>query len=131
MTAAIQAIYRYPVKGLSPEQLEPLYQRSLAISKKLDGEKSQGYASALSQYGSYLFSRNEYSAAQRTYEQVLKIQQSIAPAKDDYSTLGALQMLGNLYWQTNQHQKAIAMFDRWIDASLLMIPASWLWVWRW
>jgi CHAT domain-containing protein/Tfp pilus assembly protein PilF len=99
------------------EQLEPLYQRSLAISKKLDGEKSQGYASTLSQYGSYLFSRNEYSAAQRTFEQVLKIQESIAPAKDDYSTLGALQMLGNLLWQTNQHQKAIAMFDRAIAVS--------------
>lgn len=99
------------------EQLEPLYQRSLAISKKLDGEKSQGYASTLSQYGSYLFSRNEYSAAQRTYEQVLKIQEAIAPTKDDYSTLGALQMLGNLFWQTNQHQKAIAMFDRAIAVS--------------
>jgi CHAT domain-containing protein len=99
------------------EQLEPLYQRSLAISKKLDGERSQGYASTLSQYGSYLFSRNEYSAAQRTYEQVLKIQEAIAPTKDDYSTLGALQMLGNLLWQTNQQPKAIAMFNRAIAVS--------------
>ena len=99
------------------ENLEPLYQRSLALSKKLDGEKSQGYASTLGQYGSFLFSRNEYSAAQRTYEQVLKIQEAIAPAKDDYSILGSVQMLGNLFWQTNQQQKAIQMFDRAIAIS--------------
>src|SRR5262249_44544247 len=35
-----------------------------------------------------------------------------AKTKNDISLLSPIQLLANLYWQTNQHQKATAMFDR-------------------
>ncbi|HEY5950176.1 MAG TPA: tetratricopeptide repeat protein, partial [Kofleriaceae bacterium] len=94
------------------EDLEPLVQRQLALTKKLDGEKSVMYTSQLSTYGALLNIRNEYSAAQRVYEQVLALHESIAPSKTDITLLGPIQMLASVYWQTNQQPKAIALYDR-------------------
>jgi CHAT domain-containing protein len=94
------------------EDLEPLLKRQLELTKKLDGEKSVMYATQLSTYGTLLNVRNEYSAAQRVFEQVLALQESMAPSKTDISLLGPVQMLASVYWQTNQQQKAIAMYDR-------------------
>jgi CHAT domain-containing protein/tetratricopeptide (TPR) repeat protein len=94
------------------DELDPLYQRMLALTKKLDGENSQMYALALMQYGTMLNQRNEYSSAQRLYEQSLKVHEAVAKTKDDISLLSPIQLLANLYWQTNQRQKATAMFDR-------------------
>nr|MBA3464471.1 CHAT domain-containing protein [Deltaproteobacteria bacterium] len=94
------------------DELEPIYLRMLAMSKKLDGENSVQYASSLTQYGSMLNQRNEYSAALRIYEQALKIHEALAPAKDDLSLTGPLQILASTYWMTNQKAKAIAIYDR-------------------
>lgn len=94
------------------EELEPLLKRQLELTKKLDGEKSTMYASQLSTYGALLNIRNEYSSAQRVYEQVLALHESIAPSKNDMSLIGPIQMLASLYFQTSQHQKAIALYDR-------------------
>lgn len=99
------------------EDLEPLMQRELALTKKLDGEKSIMYASQLSTYGALLNVRNEYSAAQKVYEDVLALQESLAPSKDDIQLLGPIQMLASIYFQTNQQPKAIALYDRAIAIS--------------
>jgi CHAT domain-containing protein len=94
------------------DELEPLLKRQLELTKKLDGEKSVMYATQLSTYGTLLNMRNEYTAAQRIYEQVLALQESLAPSKTDISLLGPIQVLASVYWQTNQQQKAIALYDR-------------------
>jgi CHAT domain-containing protein len=94
------------------DELEPLLKRQLELTKKLDGDKSIMYASQLSTYGTLLNIRNEYTAAARIYEQVLALHESIAPSKTDISLLGPVQMLASVYWQTNQQQKAIALYDR-------------------
>lgn len=99
------------------EDLEPIVQRQLALTKKLDGEKSTAYASQLSTYGSLLNVRNEYTSAQRVYEQVLAIYESIAPSKDDMTLLSPIQVLAGVYFQTGQHQKAIALYNRAIAIS--------------
>jgi CHAT domain-containing protein len=92
------------------EEVDPLHARMLAISKKLDGETSKNYAIQLVQYGGVLYAHNEYTAAMRAYEQALKIEEAIAP--NDSMLQSEVQMLGNLYWATNQRPKATAMFDR-------------------
>jgi len=94
------------------EELEPYVQRELALAKKLEGEKSVQYASYLSTYGALLNVRNEYSAAQRVYEQHLALQESMAKTKDDIGLVSSIQMLASVYWQTNQQQKAMALYDR-------------------
>ncbi len=115
------------------DELEAFYQRMLTMTKKLDGEQSQAYATQLTMYATVLNQRNEYSSAQRIYEQVLKLSESLAPSKDDSSLLGPIQSLAALYWQTNQKPKAIALYDRAIaistndPKSTVMIKASTLW----
>jgi CHAT domain-containing protein len=99
------------------EDLEPLVQRQLALTKKLDGEKSTMYATQLSTYGALLNVRNEYTSAQRVYEQALVIQESMAASKNDISLVGPIQVLASIYWQTNQQPKAIALYDRAIAIS--------------
>lgn len=94
------------------DELEPIYLRILALSKKLDGEGSVQYAGNLMLYGTLLNQRNEYSSALRIYEQAFKIQEAAAASKDDLSLLGPLQALASTYWQTNQKQKAVALYDR-------------------
>lgn len=94
------------------DELEPIYLRILAMTKKLDGETSMMYASQLTTYGSLLFQRNEYSAALRIYEQAYKIYEALAPNKDDISLASHLQILASTYWQTNQKDKAIKIYDR-------------------
>ncbi len=99
------------------DDLEPLLQRQIALAKKVEGEKSPMYSTQLTMYGSLLNLRNEYSSAQRVYEQVLALQESIAPSKDDFSLISPLQVLASVYWQTNQQPKAIALYDRAIAIS--------------
>jgi len=94
------------------DELEPLYVRMLAISKKHDGEASLSYASQLSMYATLLNARNEYSSAQRVYEQALAIHEALAKTKDDPQLLSAIQAAASVYWQTNQKPKAIALYDR-------------------
>ncbi len=94
------------------DELEPIYLRMLVLSKKLDGEGSVQYAGNLTQYATLLNQRNEYSSALRIYEQAFKIHEAAAASKDDMSLLGPLQALASTYWQTNQKQKAIALYDR-------------------
>src|SRR5690606_25917040 len=75
------------------------------------------YASQLTSYGALLNVRNEFSSAERVYEKVLKLYESLAPSKNDISLLGPIQMLASIYWQTNQQQKAIALYNRAIAIS--------------
>ncbi len=95
------------------EELEPLIKRIVAITRKVDGEQSQSYAQQLMTYAGLLYTRNEYSSAQRLYEESLKIHEALAvTSKDELMLLGPLQVLANVYWQTNQRGKAIALYDR-------------------
>lgn len=94
------------------DDLEPLIKRQVELTKKIDGEKSAMYASQLTMYGALLNARNEYSAAQRVYEQVLALNEALAPTKNDISLIGPIQTLAGVYWQTNQQAKAIALYDR-------------------
>lgn len=94
------------------DELEPLYLRILALTKKIEGETSILYASQLTTYGSLLFQRNEYSSALRIHEQAFKIYEAVAPSKDDISLASPLQILASAYWQTNQKDKAIKIYDR-------------------
>jgi CHAT domain-containing protein len=94
------------------DDLEPLEQRMLATTKALDGERSLAYAEQLSQYGTFLITRNEYAAAQQIYEQSLAIHEALAPNKMAYDLLSPTLSLAHLYWQTNQRPKAMAFYDR-------------------
>lgn len=93
------------------DELEPIYLRILAISKKVDGEGSTMYAGNLQQYGNLLNQRNEYSAALRIFEQAYKIYEA-AVGKDQLQLTGPMQLLASTYWMTNQRPKAIALYDR-------------------
>ena len=110
------------------DELEPYYQRLLAIIKKLDGDASVPYAQQLTTYGSLLLTRNEYSSAQRLYEQAVRIYEA-SPAQPTLLT-SALQLVGTSQWMLGQHAKAIATFDRAIANSLkdptpnVMVKAS-------
>jgi CHAT domain-containing protein len=92
----------------STGELDPLYQRYIAVSKQLHGETDRMYAHDLARYASYLSVRGEIVAARRAYEQALKIQDAI---KEDPS--GTLMSLGLLYMQTDQ-SKAKTAFDRYL-----------------
>jgi CHAT domain-containing protein len=115
------------------EDLEPLNQRMLAITKKLDGERSLAYANQLTSYGAMLFTRNEYSSAERAYEQSLTIREALASPKDEASLISALQVLANLYWNTNRQQRAIALYDRSValaesaQNTPIITRAAWIW----
>jgi CHAT domain-containing protein len=104
------------------DELDPIYQRQIALVKKHHGDQSREYAAALTQYGTLLNSRNEYSAALRLYEQALKITE--ATAKDDMSVIGALQVVANTYWHSNQKPKAIALFDRIVKMANAMVSTN-------
>jgi len=107
-----------PIKGIHwvqgrYDEVEPIQQRIIAITKKAEGEQSQSYAQEVMNYGMLLFMRNEYSSAQRLLEESLKLHEGLAAArKDDQVLLGPLQGLANVYWQSNQRPKAIALNDR-------------------
>ncbi len=90
------------------DQVGPLFQRLLVLSKKLNGEKSQMYSYDLSRYGSYLSSRSEFVAAQRVHEQVLAIQDA-----NKENVIATLSTLGMLYMQTDI-PRAKKIFDRYI-----------------
>ena len=115
------------------DELEPIYARMLAISKKVDGEASTAYANQLMQQGTLLNARSEYSSAQRIYEQALAIHEANAKSKDDPQVLSGLQIVASMYWTTNQKPKAIAMYDRIValvqtaPAMTVTMRASMLW----
>ena len=77
-------------QGNRLDEVDALYQRMMALSKKLDGETSQGYAMQLGAYAALLNMRNEYSSAQRLYEQEVKILEAL---KDSPMLSSALQQL--------------------------------------
>src|SRR5262245_61911703 len=73
--------------------LEPLFQRVLAISRKLYGEKSQNYAFELQRYADHLSVRGETQAALLYQEQAYKIEKSIgADTKSRALQIGLLYM---------------------------------------
>ncbi len=93
------------------DELEAIQQHILAATKKLEGEKSQAYASALQTYGQMLQMKNEWGATLRVFEEVLKIYEAIGKP-DDWSVVSTLQLVGSTYFQMNQPNKAIPLFDR-------------------
>jgi len=97
------------------EELETVYQRVLAIKKKLDGENSLAYAAELGTYASFLAARTQYSAAQRLLEQQIKIWEQVTGGKPDANLATSLLHLGRIYWETQQQAKATAAFDRGLD----------------
>lgn len=115
------------------DELEPIYVRMLAITKKLDGETSTAYANQAMQLGTLLNARNEYSSAQRIYEQALAIHEANAKTKEDPMVLSSLQIVASMYWTTDQKPKAIALYDRIIalvqgsTTMDVMMRASMLW----
>ncbi|HEX7840399.1 MAG TPA: CHAT domain-containing tetratricopeptide repeat protein, partial [Kofleriaceae bacterium] len=92
------------------DELDAIMQRTLALTKKLDGETSRAYATQLSQYGTLLTARNQFASAQQAYEQALQIQEGLT--QDDMQLLGPIETLASAYWQANQRARAIALFDR-------------------
>jgi CHAT domain-containing protein len=115
------------------DDLLPLQQRKLEISKKLDGERSLIYAGELAQLGSLYNFRSEFSAAERCFAEALAIQEALPNNKNSLSLLGAVQTLAYFYWMTNQQPKAIALYDRAIaisqtaDNTNVLLQASTLW----
>ncbi len=93
------------------DEAEPVFQRLLAVSKKLHGERGRLYAMDLGRYASFLSSRGEYVAAQRMHEQALAIEDALKE-----NVAGRLSTLGLLYMQTDQ-ARAKAMFDRYLALS--------------
>ncbi|HZJ70765.1 MAG TPA: tetratricopeptide repeat protein, partial [Planctomycetota bacterium] len=113
------------------DELDAILQRTLALSKKLDGEHSMAYATQLSQYGTLLTARNQFASAQQVYEQSLQIQEGLN--KDDSQLLGAVQTLASAYWQANQRARAVALFDRALQitekpGTSIMLRGSTLWM---
>ena len=106
------------------EEAEPYIQRALALTKKLDGEKSSTYIAELTTYAAYLQSHNEYAAAQRIYEQALTLSESMAKSDVDPGLLSALENLASIYWQTNQRPRAIALYNRVIASANAMPDAQ-------
>jgi len=94
------------------DELEPLAQRVLALTRKLDGENSISHAAQLTSYGGLLLARSQYSSAQRVFEKALAVHEALAGKRDDLALLSPLQLLANVYWQTHQWPKAIALYDR-------------------
>jgi CHAT domain-containing protein len=112
------------------QEVEPIMQRQLALSKKLDGDDSIEYARVLMQYGGLLNARNEYSSAVRAYEQALKIFEAKLP-KNDFQLAQTVQVLASFYWMANDKPKAIALYDRAIkiaeggpNSSVLMVGST-------
>lgn len=94
------------------DELESVYGRVLAIKKKLDGQSSLAYVTELGSYASFLTSQSQYAAAQRAREQQIKLAEQLAGGRPDANLAGALLSLGQLYWQSQQQEKATVMFDR-------------------
>ncbi|MFT3698367.1 MAG: CHAT domain-containing protein [Kofleriaceae bacterium] len=115
------------------EEAEPYMQRNLALTKKLEGDKSIQYAGLLTSYGALLQMHNEYAASIRIYEEALAVYEATAKTKDDQQVLGAVQMLANGYWQANEKQKAMKLYDRAIQIATnapngtVMTRASTMW----
>jgi CHAT domain-containing protein/Tfp pilus assembly protein PilF len=101
-------IASYEIARTFSDEVDPLFQRMLAVSKKLHGDTGALYASDLGRYGEYLSARGEYVAAQRVQEQALKIEEA---AKANVA--GRLSTLGMLYMQTDV-ARAKATFDRYL-----------------
>lgn len=114
-------------------EVEPLAQRMLALSRKLDGEHSHAYAAQLLSYGGLLQSRNQWSSAQRIYEQALKVHQAISKGPDDLTPLSTMQLLAGVYAQTEQWPKATALYAQVIalvdksPTANVMMKAGTLW----
>jgi CHAT domain-containing protein len=100
------------------EHVDPAFQRLLAVSKKLHGEKGRLYAYDLQRYGQYLSSRSEVVAAQRVYEQALQIMDATKE-----NAIGLVSSLGLLYMQTDQN-RAKQYFDRYIALSQAQQPTE-------
>lgn len=94
------------------DELDTVYQRVLALKKKLSGENSAIYVTELGSYVSFLVSQTQYTAAQRLAEQEIKIREQLTAGKPDPHLALALLALARIYWDTQQQAKAIPTFDR-------------------
>lgn len=105
------------------DELEPVFQRSLALGKKIHGE-NQHHAYELRRYGDYLRSRGEHVAGARIYEQALKILDATKQ-----NPAGELSNLGMAYMQIDP-LRAKHYFDRYIANQKQQMPdrhASTMW----
>jgi CHAT domain-containing protein/Tfp pilus assembly protein PilF len=118
------------------DDLEPVVQRLLALTKQLDGETSMAYASQLNHYGALLTAKNQFASAQQVYEQSLHIQEGLSQNQGpgpNLPLLSAIETLASAYWQANQRARAVALFDRALamtdkpDASVALRGAT-LWM---
>lgn len=105
------------------DELEPVFQRSLTLSKKVHGENHH-HAYELRRYGDYLRSRGEHVAGARVYEQALKILDATKQ-----NPAGELSNLGMAYMQIDP-LRAKHYFDRYIANQKQQMPdrhASTMW----
>ncbi len=99
------------------DDAEPVFQRLLAVSKKLHGDRGRLYGYDLARYGDFLFSRGELINAARTMEQSMAI---LEANKEDVS--GRLTQLAMVYMQIDV-AKAKTIFDRYL-ATLAKQPVE-------
>jgi CHAT domain-containing protein len=109
---ALSASYQTLQQQQRFDELDKLFERMLAISKKLDGATSAAFAGQLSSYAAMMQLRNAYTSALKLYEQAMQIYEAAAPSKDDESLIQPLQALARMYWDMNQQAKAITLYDR-------------------
>ncbi|MBK7534120.1 MAG: CHAT domain-containing protein [Myxococcales bacterium] len=101
----------YWVQGRHPE-VDAIYQRLLPLWQKLHGKNSEVYAGQLLGYGAFLSSWSAYGAAQRVYEDALRIYEALAKSPEDPSLIAPLHTLAWAYWSTGQRPRAIETFER-------------------
>ncbi|MGE5182024.1 MAG: CHAT domain-containing protein [Acidobacteriota bacterium] len=87
------------------------FERTLAITRRHDGEASSMYALELRSYGDVLARRQEDAAAQQAYEHALRLDD--AAHREDPAIVSAL---GMSYLKTGQFPRAQAMFQRYLAA---------------
>ena len=105
------------VYELHGDDAEPLLQRALAITQKLDGAQSMRNMHELVGYGQYLAMRQQDAAAQQVFEQAERIADA-----GGHADQGPATQLGLLYVKTAQYPRAQAVFDRDV-ARLASAPA--------
>jgi CHAT domain-containing protein/tetratricopeptide (TPR) repeat protein len=94
------------------KDLEALNQRVMVLTKKLYGEDSKQYRGEQVQEAVKLESRDQYIAAQRTWEDNLRRAEANAKSKTDPGLADPIARLARSYWQTNRRNEAIALFNR-------------------
>ncbi len=93
------------------DQAEAIFQRTIAMTRQVNGDRHALVADDLINLGAVQFERGRYQDAEKFYREALPISEGWF-GKDHHQTASNLTMLGRTLAKENRHEEALAVLKR-------------------